>query len=201
MKTNTFFLAALLTGALLFVSCGDDDPAPPAEENAEEVITDVTLTFTPDGGGTVVIATAQDPDGDGPLALDVTQDIELAANTTYVMTIGLLNAEDPNDVEDITEEVQEEAGEHMFFFAWSNDVFSDPTGDGNTDARDDLVNYNDQDGGGLPLGLSTDWTTGDAGSGTFRVVLKHQPDGIKTASSGVNDGDSDIDITWDITVN
>ena len=77
---------------------------------------------------------------------------------------------------DNTSQVEEEAAEHMFFFAWTGDVFSDPTGDGNADNRADDVNYSDQDAGGLPLGLSTEWTTGDASAGTFRVVLKHQPE-------------------------
>ena len=33
--------------------------------------------------------------------------------------------------------------------------------------------------------------------GTFRTVLKHQPD-IKTAVSGVSDGGTDLDITWTV---
>ncbi|MDQ3394846.1 MAG: hypothetical protein M3512_12145, partial [Bacteroidota bacterium] len=32
--------------------------------------------------------------------------------------------------ESIAEEVEEEAGEHMFFFGWTSGLFSDPTGDG-----------------------------------------------------------------------
>ena len=79
-------------------------------------------------------------------------------------------------------------------------MFTDPDGDGNIDSRDDTVNYEDEpDENGYPVGLETSWTTGVAGSGTFRVVLKHQPD-IKSASSSVSDGESDVDITWDISV-
>jgi hypothetical protein len=32
------------------------------------------------------------------------------------------------------------------------------------------------------------------------VILKHQPD-TKSANSTSNDGESDIDITWGITIN
>jgi len=79
----------------------------------------------------------------------------------------------------------------------------DPAGDGNVDNRGDAVNYNDMDAGGQPVGLNTTWTTGDASTadGEFRVVLKHQPDGIKTATSTATDGDSDIDITWTLSIN
>lgn len=176
-----------------------EDPDAPGEENPEEIITDVTLTFTT-AGGTAITATAQDPDGEGPLGLEVVSPIELVENTAYTMTMELLNAEDPADIEDITEEIQEEDAEHMFFFAWTQDLFGDPTGDGNVDGREDAVNYNDQDAAGFPVGLSTAWTTDEPVSGTFQVILKHQPDGIKTATSTSNDGDTDIDITWDITV-
>lgn len=196
-----FYSMAMMS--LLFVwSCGDDDgeTPEPEEENPEEVITDVNLTFTPEGGGAAVTAAAQDPDGDGPLPLQVSSDIQLIENTTYTLSMELLNAENPNDVEDITEEIREEDDEHMFFFGWTDGLFGSPTGDGNIDNRADAVNYLDQDGSGLPVGLSTSWSTDNTGSGTFRVVLKHQPDGLKTAASSSTDGDTDVDITWNIAV-
>ena len=100
--------------------------------------------------------------------------------------------------EDITEEIAEEDEEHMFFFAWTEGLFASPEGDGNIDNRDDPVDYNDEDENGLPVGLSTTWTTGDSvPSGTFQVVLKHQPD-IKSETSTVDDGGTDIDLTFDV---
>jgi hypothetical protein len=108
----------------------------------------------------------------------------------------------PTDPEyDITEEVEEEADEHMFFFAWTNNTFSNPTGNGNVDNRSDAVNYVDKDSKGLPLGLETSWTTIiTSGNGTFRVILKHQPD-LKSATTTSNDGESDLDVTFNLTVN
>ena len=160
--TNSKYIFVLFISSLFILSsCGDDDMAPP-EENGEEIITDVVLTFTASSGSPIV-ATAQDPDGDGPQDLAIVSDIELAPNTTYALTIELTNS---IEQESITDEIMTEADEHMFFFAWTKDIFTDPTGDGNADAReDDAVNYNDQDGGNLPLGLSTTWTTGDASNG------------------------------------
>lgn len=189
----------LVPVSLLFTACEEDDDVPPAE-NEEEVITNVTLTFTPEGGGDVVTATWVDADGDGSND-PVLTDIELAANTTYTMEMTLLNAIDPDDTESITEEVREEGDEHMFFFGWTDGLFTDPSGDGNigSDERDDPLNYEDEDDDGQPIGLETEWTTGEAASGTFRVTLAHQPD-IKSATSTSEDGTTDVDITWDITI-
>ncbi len=86
----------------------------------------------------------------------------------------------------------------MFFFGWTEGLFADPTGDGNIDNRDDPINYNDEDDNGLPVGLSTSWTTGDSvPSGTFEIILKHQPD-LKSASTTVDDGGTDLELTWNI---
>lgn len=178
-------------------SCNDDDTPP--DENMEEIITDVTLTFTPTSGmGTAVTATAQDPDGAGAMDLVVNSGIQLEANTAYTLSIDLQNS---IEMESITDEIAMEDDEHMFFFAWTDGLFSDPAGDGNADNRSDAVNYQDMDANNQPLGLMTTWTTGGATmtAGTFRVVLKHQP-GAKTATSTVDDGDSDVDLTWAITI-
>ncbi len=190
-----YFMLLLSSVVMLATSCDDDDDVPP-EENEEEIITDVTLTFTPSGGGAPVTATAADPDGEGPQSLQIVSNIALAANTTYTLTLDLQNA---IEGESITEEVEEEDEEHMFFFGWTGNVFSNPSGDGNIDNRADVVNYNDQDSNGNPLGLSTTWTTAASGNGTFRVVLKHQPD-LKTATSTAQDGSSDVDLTFNIQI-
>ena len=198
MKLTLFTAYALLFSvSLVFTACNDDDVPP--EENEEETITDVTLTFTPTTGAPVT-ATWEDADGEGAGDPELTP-ITLAANTTYTLTIDLVNAINPDDPESITEEIEEEDDEHMFFFSWTDGLFSDPTGDGNLGAgnRAEAVNYEDEDDAGFPLGLETTWTTGDATTGEFRVVLKHQPD-IKSATSDSTDGESDVDITWEATV-
>jgi Trk K+ transport system NAD-binding subunit len=180
------------------INIEDDVNAPPCE-NEEEIITDVVLTFTPVDGGTPITATAQDPDGEGPLDLQIVNDIELVESTEYMMSITLTNS---IEGEDITEEIMEEDDEHMFFFAFTDEVFTSPAGDGNVDNRPDPVNYNDFDENNLPVGLSTSWETecGDeAATGTLRVILKHQPD-IKSTTSTVDDGGTDVDLTWTVNV-
>jgi len=180
-------------------SCDDEDPV---REDVPELITKATLTFTPSGGGTAVVVTATDPDGDGVEDIEVDGSINLEANKTYVLTMTLVNGlASPSDpAYDITAEVEEEGDEHLFFFAWTNNVFADPAGDGNVDNREDAVNYNDEDAGGLPLGLNTDWTSASAAStGTFRVILKHQPD-LKSSTSSSTAGETDLDLTFTINI-
>lgn len=195
MKNLNYLLTLILLSSLLFISSCSDDDVPPAE-NEEEIITDVTLTFIPTGGGAAVIAAAQDPDGEGPKDLEIVSQIALAPNTAYNLSLALENSVAG---ENITDEIEEEDDEHMFFYAFTNDIFSDPSGDGNIDDRVDAVNYEDYDDDGLPVGLKTSWTTGDAVTGTFRVVLKHQPN-LKTATSTVADGISDVDLIWAIKI-
>ncbi len=189
---------SLLTIALLS-ACGQDDPV---KENVPELITRVTLTFSP-ATGSPVVASATDPDGEGVQPLVVDNPIALLSGQPYSLQLDLINtllpSSDPGY--SITDEVAEEGDEHLFFFAWTEGYFSSPTGNGNLDQRSDPISYADQDVNGLPLGLSTDWATGPptSGTGTFRVVLKHQP-GSKSATSRSTDGESDLDVTFPISI-
>jgi len=148
------------------------------------------------GGATPIEVSAKDPDGGGPENIQILDEIVLQPNTTYQLSIYL---EHSVGQESLTDEVAEEADEHLFFFEWTDSLFSDPAGNGNVDNRSDIINYLDQDAEGLPLGLTSYWTTGDATLGTFRIVLKHQP-GIKTSTSTVVQGETDVDLTWGLRV-
>lgn len=103
---------------------------------------------------------------------------------------------------DIAEEIEEESDQHQFFFSFTNNAFSDPTGNGNIDNASDAIHYDDEDVNGNPLGLETSWTTGNGldQTGEFTVRLQHQPD-IKTATSGAADGDTDLELTFDLYIN
>ncbi|MCX2744052.1 hypothetical protein OO013_09260 [Mangrovivirga sp. M17] len=191
--TKVKMLALALLLGLGLQSCSEDEA--PAPENEEEVIDKVVLTFTPDGGGNPIAVTALDPDGEGSSPFE-TSDITLSASTNYTLGVEFFNtATDEN----ITEEVSAEGEEHMTFYGWTEGLFSDPTGNGNIDVRDDDVNYLDYDSNSLPVGLSTTWKTGEAASGDFRLVLKHQP-GLKTATSTVEVGETDVDLTFNLII-
>ena len=192
-----YLLYAVLT-LFIFTACEEDEAAP-EEENEVEVFTDVKLVFTPTGGGAAVEAAAQDPDGAGVQELQVLGAINLAANTSYTLTMVIENClESPCEL--MNEEIEEEDDEHQFFFAFTNDAFTSPVGNGNIDSASDPINYNDSDGNGNSLGLNTSWTTGSASSGTFTVQLQHQPD-VKTATSGSTDGDTDFALTFNLNIN
>ena len=200
MKKNIFKLNILLYSLLslvIFTACEDDDVVPEEEEEIE-VITDVTLVFTSDAGA-VVTASAQDPDGEGVQELVVLDEIQLQAGTNYTLTFDIMNnLETPG--ESIGEEIAEEDDEHQIFFAWTEGAFSNPTGNGNIDNASDPVNYNDADGNGNPLGLNTSWTAGDpTTAASFTVRLQHQPD-VKTSTSGANDGDTDFELQFRLTI-
>jgi hypothetical protein len=122
------------------------------------------------------------------------------------MSIQMINglAKPGADGYDLTTEVTNEGDQHQFFFSWTNNVFADPAGNGNIDNSTDPVNYtgasNSKDKNNRPLGLTTTWTTAiNAASGSFRVLLKHQPN-LKTDTSDSNTGESDLDITFTINV-
>ena len=191
-----YLLFAVLT-LFVFTAC-EEDEAVPEEEHEMEVITDVTLIFTPDAGD-VVTATAQDPDGEGVLDLVVKDEIKLQSGTSYTLTFDIMNnLETPG--EDIGDEIAEEDDEHQLFFAWTEGAFSNPSGNGNIDNASDPVNYNDSDGNGNPLGLNTSWTAGNpTTAASFTVKLQHQPD-VKTATSGANDGDTDFELQFRLTI-
>lgn len=201
IHTTSFQLLSIAFIAIigfLFSSCSEDDPK---KEDVPELITSVTLTFTPADSGTPIVVTANDPDGEGIQDLVIDGPINLLANKNYNLAIELTNGlASPRDPEYyITTEVEEESDEHMFFFSWTNNVFSNPTGNGNIDNRSDGVNYTDEDENGLPLGLKTSWTTGAISTGVFRVILKHQPE-LKSATSSSTTGETDLDISFAINV-
>ncbi len=175
---------------LLAVSACDNVEDTDGDENIEEVITTIVLTF--DGPEGLVEGSWADPENDGS---PVIVSPELTANTEYQVSVEFLNElEDP--AEDITEEIEDEADEHQVFFA--------------TDAT---VTYNDQDDGGLPIGLDVTLTTGDAGTEDLTVILRHLPelDGAAQKVAGLAEqaeadgisslpGDSDAMVTIPLTV-
>ncbi|MEM9390412.1 MAG: hypothetical protein AAGA02_08060 [Bacteroidota bacterium] len=198
---KSIFSLSLLLGLGLFASCSDDDDDDPTPPDDVETITQVVLTFTPAGSsGDVVSATWFDADGDGAGVAPVIDDIELEEGVDYTLAITIANTL-VSPAEDITAEILAEANDHQLFFGFTNNIFGDPMGDGNIDNASDPVNYNDQDGNGLPLGLSTAWSAGahTEDPGEFRVVLKHQP-GLKTATSDASIGEVDFDITFALTI-
>lgn len=197
LKYLRFSILAL--AALTFVACenDDDDDDTPSAVNEEELITDLVLTFTNMSDQSV--STFSFSDTDGPGGSDpIVDDITLSDSTIYTVSIEVLDASNPNDVEDITEEIEEEDEEHQFFFI---------PGNGADNSLTVVYDSTELDEDGFPVGLSSTWTTlGATASGaTVRVVLRHELD---KGAAGVSDGDitnaggeTDIDVTFNLSVN
>lgn len=152
----TVVLGILFSSALI-TSCKKDAPE---EDNEEEVITTMKLTFVPIGGGTTL--TYQFKDADGPGGAAPTQDeITLAPSKSYNVTVQLLN-ETETPAEDITLEVADEADAHRFYY--------EPT----TPSNITVSNLNN-DGNGVPLGITSTWATGANATGKVKVTLRHYP--------------------------
>ena len=185
MNLKNLLLLALLV-SVSFVACNDDDD--PEIPNEEELITTVTYTLVPNGGGSTVVFNFSDPDGDGGEAPVITGG-SLEANKSYAGSLVLLN-ESESPAEDITEEIKEEDAEHQFFF---------------TSTKADVsVSYADQDGDGNPLGLSSILTTQSAGSGNLTIILRHEPDknaaGVSAGDITNAGGETDIEVTFPFDV-
>lgn len=203
-KQASYILATTFVLALL-AGCSDDND--PQKEDTPELITKVTLTFVPQGGGTPVIISANDPDGEGIKDLVIDGPINLSKDKEYVLTISLINglAKPTDEAYDISAEVAEEGDEHQFFFGWTQDVFANPAGNGNIDTASDPVRYeggeNSKDENGRNLGLTTTWkTVVNATSGSeFHLILKHQPD-LKSETSNATIGETDLDIVFPLAI-
>ena len=186
MKFLQSYLLLFPLAAILFMTaCNDDDPVIP---NDEELITTLTYTLSPTGGGADVVLRFSDLDGDGGNPPVITGGT-LANNTSYTGALILLN-ESESPADDITAEIKAEDEDHQFFFA--------VTGTNLT------IEYADQDANGNPIGLSTDVSTGDAAVGTLTITLRHEPD---KSANGVADGnidnaggETDIEVTFPVEV-
>jgi len=175
MKNTLRPLFAIAAFALAITSCKKDVTE---EENENEVITTVQLTFTPVGGGAALTYKWEDLDGDGGAA-PVIDLVTLAANKSYNTEIVLMD-KTKNPVEITSEEVLEEAVDHRFYF--------EPSGVNIT------VSNLSNDPNGIPVGLTSTWTTGAASTGTMKITLRHYENGGKTLTDAVNDPKSSTDV-------
>ena len=90
MKTFKLF-TLLAISATFFVGCNNDDDNTPDPVNEEEVITSMTVTLMPEGGGISVILETRDLDGDGPNPPEVSVSGPLSVGTTYMGSIAVVN--------------------------------------------------------------------------------------------------------------
>jgi hypothetical protein len=181
MKISTAFLLC----GVVFSACKKDKTEEP---NENEVITTMKLTFTPVGGGAAVSYQFNDPDGPGGAAPTI-EAIRLSPSKVYTVAIELLD-KTKTPAGDITAEITAEADEHRFYY--------EPTAGSNIS-----VSGLNNDGNGIPLGITSTWTTGAAATGKIKVTLRHYggtPPNKATADP-VNSPKSDTDIEVEFDTN
>ncbi len=179
------FLTILFFTGLLFTACSNDDDSVPEIVNEDEVITTLIVSLSADGEAAPITLQTRDLDGDGPNPPVFTVSGNLAAGTTYNGTIAVLN-ETVSPPEDITEEVEEEADEHQFFYTVGSGL-------------NVTTEYGNLDSDGNPLGTEFTLTTGEASSGTLTFTLRHEP---KKPNTGLADagGETDIAASFNVTI-
>lgn len=169
--------AILFVLTIFFIQCKKDTPE---EINEEEVINRVTLTVTTADGSSNDYTWNE---GDTiPL-------ITLSANSISNVSIHFYDASDASDVEDITEEVIEEADEHFVFYQVSGASVSISA------ANNDVV-----DSDGVSINLKTEWATTEVSIGSVRVSLIHEPTSKSGATRGELGGSTDVELDFPVTI-
>jgi hypothetical protein len=202
MKKSNYKLQILLLALFSFslFSCESNDPE---DENEGEIITDVTLRFTEvnETGnpiGTAFEVVASDSDGLELGGNPTIGTINLEPGKSYLLEIEIFNA---IENEDITEEIEEEADEHQFFFLGTAFVGSPLL----------FYTYDDEDSDGNPIGLRG-FVEVSANPGfnnaQFRLILRHDLDKNFPGANNPSfenfvqaGGESDLDILFPVVLN
>jgi hypothetical protein len=216
-KTVTLMLSTALCVSLLMVSCKKkkkDEPTPTPTTTGggntdQELIT--TMKVMINNGTTTATYVYKDPDGDGGIAAfygpgtnstsaQTDSVINLLANKNYTVDILLLD-ESNAEIDTISNEVEEEGADHMFFF---NQLTPSalPNSFVTISGTNLTINYKDTDGAATPrpIGLQTQWITGAATTTKKELVieLKHQP-GVKNGT--YSPGEVDVAVPFKIKIN
>lgn len=179
MKNQFIKIAmGIFISSIVISSCKKD---PIVDQNEEEVITTMQLTFVPTKGGTTLVYKFDDPDGPGG-GTPAQDDIVLAPSSIYNVTLQLLNKTE-NPFADITTEIQDESDAHRFYYEPS-------TGSNIT------ISGLDNDSTGVPLGIKSTWTTSSVSTGKMKITLRHYPNtpSGKATDDLVNSSKSATDI-------
>ena len=176
-----FIAIAVAVLTLSLNGCKKDD-LPDVDE--EELITTIRLTFTNStNSADVKTITWKDLDGAGGNS-PVIDALSLKTGSTYNVVVDAILNETENPAEDIKEEVVAENDEHLFVYKASG-------------ANLTFSNF-DKDKNNLAVGLTATATTGAASTGTFTIILRHQPDGAKNGTE--TPGSTDLEAVFQTTV-
>ena len=185
MKTFTLNKSVLISTRLILASlfvftavqCSKDSPD---EIHEHETINRVTLTVT-GADGTATDYTWNEGETEPT--------INLSANTTHRVSISFFDASDASDVENITEEVIEEADEHFVFYEVSSASLNISS------ASNDV-----QDSDGIDININTEWAAAGASSGVVRTYLIHGPTSKTGSTRSSFGGGTDIELNFPVAI-
>lgn len=196
MLKNIYTNSLLIISAfLLVISC---DKGEPVVVHEHEVFTRVVLEVKKDGETNFKKYTFEveghddhghDDHGDDDHGDEHTE-VELDTNSTYHVGIFFYNDSDPDNIEDVTLEIIEEADVHQIFYE-----MTEIPGFSIAAASDDI-----KDSNGNPLFLKTNWTTTSETSGDVVAYLIHEATS-KTGSTRADfGGATDVEIEFEVHV-
>lgn len=176
-----FFAIVIAVLTLSLNGCKKDELPDVSEE---ELITTISLTFTNTADATDLrTITWKDLDGDGGNA-PVISPLILRPNAVYNVAVSSVLNETESPAEDIKVEIKEKNDEHLFVYKASG-------------ANISFSNY-DVDANNLPVGLTARATTTAASTGTFTIILRHQPNGLKNGTEAP--GSTDLEAIFPTTI-
>ena len=153
-------------------------------ESEHQAINRIEMLFK-QGGTTVSTIVAEDPDGDGGNPPSRIDNINLDINKIYEVEVKFFNIS--NGVTKVlSSTILQQAKQHEVYFIISGLTLP--------------VEKKDKDDNGFPIGLISQWKTGNAvGKGTVLLKLMHKPL-VKGANDDPNKGHSDIAINYTLNV-
>jgi hypothetical protein len=185
INTTKLFVGALFCLTLITSCSSDDDNPPPV--NPEEIITNVTLTFTNNANAADIVTLASvAPDGqDGTSTETITGNFTSGA--TYTLDLAITNASETPADDVLNDDIIPEADEHFFTYAVNN-INLTMTRDG-----DDINGPN-----GSKLGVNTTWVAGAVSTGNVQIKLTHEPTSTDDSSGfgTATGGSEDLNITF-----
>jgi hypothetical protein len=178
------FIIGILSIALSVSAISCKKASMANNESEHQAINRIEMLFK-QGGTTVSTIVAEDPDGDGGNPPSRIDNINLDINKTYDVEVKFFNISN-GVTKDITPSILQQARQHEVYFILSGLSLS--------------IEKKDKDDNGFPLGLISQWKTGNvAGQGTVLLKLMHKPL-IKGPNDDPNKGHSDIAISFTLNV-
>lgn len=191
MKRIQLIAMTIFAGALTFSACKKDNNIVANPQPVEqELITTLKLVVT-NGAGFNKTFSYKVENGFNNITSTVPEvdEVQLAPGTQYNVEVQVWN-EKASPAENVTGEVKTENEAHLFLFS------STPA------SRAGSVTFSNgsTDDAGKPFNQAITFTTGDAGSGSLTVTLKHEPTDKNATTPDAAGGETDAQAIFPVKI-